>query len=175
MKKLFTVQRNLTCASYPIVKMILALLVIALAVVISMYFTMSVIWADFVIRLICVVSTLVSVLCIYISIAELIIVSENKKDNRKVQLGKTFKMENVISMVEENDILEIEIKTQGQVISVGASSDCKQGSSVFFDKRFYIGDYEYETLELFEKALLHYATSGELRVITIDGVKAEKW
>ena len=91
------------------------------------------------------------------------------------QLGKTFKMEYVISLVEKNDIVEIEIKTQGQVIRIGASSDCKQGSSVFFDKRFYIGEEEYETLDLFEKALSHYAANGELRVITIDGIKVERW
>ena len=175
MKKLFAVQTNLTNATYPIVKMIIALLVIVLAFVISMHTTMSVIWVVFVIRLICVVSMLASVLLIYISIAELIVVSENKKDSSKVQLGKTFKMEYVISLVEKNDIVEIEIKTQGQVIRVGASSDCKAGSSVFFDKKYYIGDDEYETLELFEKALPHYATNGELRVITIDGIKVEKW
>ena len=175
MKKLFALQTNLTSATYPMVKMIIALLVIVLAFVISMHFTMSVTWVDFAIRLICVVSTLASVLRIYISIGELIVVRENKKDSSKAQLGKTFKMEYVISLIEKNDIVEIEIKMQGQVIRVGASSDCKAGSSVFFDKKYYIGDDEYETLELFEKALPRYATNGELRVISIDGIKAENW
>ena len=174
MKKLFSIQPGLTSVTYPIVKMIIALLVIVLAFVISMHFTISAIWVVFLIRLICVVALFASVLRIYISIGELIIVHENKKGSM-AQLGKTFKMEYVISLVEKNDIVEIEIKTQGQVIRIGASSDCKQGSSVFFDKKYYIGDDEYETLELFEKALPHYAANGELRVITIDGIKVERW
>ena len=175
MKKLFSIQPGLTSVTYPIVKMIIALLVIVLAFVISMHFTISAIWVVFLIRLICVVALFASVLRIYISIGELIIVHENKNGSSMVQLGKTFKMEYVISLVEKNDIVEIEIKTQGQVIRVGASSDCKAGSSVFFDKKYYIGDDEYETLDLFEKALSHYAANGELRVITIDGIKVERW
>ena len=175
MKKLFSIQPGLTSVTYPIVKMILALLVVVVAFVISMHSTMSATWVVFLIRLICVVLTLASVLRIYISIAELIVVSENKKDSSKAQLGKVFKMEQILSLVEKNDIVEIEIGTQGYVLSVGVSSDYKQGSSVFFDKRFYIGDCEYDTLEQFEKALLHYAANGELCVITIDGIKAERY
>lgn len=175
MKKLFAVQTNLTSATYPIVKMILALLVIVLTFVISMYFTMSLIWADFVIRLICVVLTLASVLRIYISIGELIIVGENRKNDGKNLPSKAYTMEYVLSLVKENDIMEFEIQAKGRVVKMGASADCKAGSSAFFDKKYYVGDHEYETLEMFEKALLHYATNGELRVITIDGIKVEKW
>ena len=59
-------------------------------------------------------------------------------------------------------------------MQIGASSACKANSAVFFDRRFYIGENEYLTIEKFKEELLKYAVDNEIYVATIDGVKAEK-
>ena len=87
----------------------------------------------------------------------------------------SFDLERVINLVKENDIIEFEIKSTGGIIKVGSSSDCKVGDSVFFDKRFYIEENEYLTSEEFETEILRHTVDGKLYVISIDGVKAEKW
>ena len=84
-------------------------------------------------------------------------------------------LERIVQLSKENDIMEFEIIANQDVIKIGASSDCKYSSSVFFDKRYYIGKTEFLTAEEFEKELFPYTTDGKINVITIDGIKAEKW
>ena len=39
----------------------------------------------------------------------------------------------------------------------------------------FIGDHEYESLEMTESALYNYTTNGELYVISTDGMNPDKW
>ena len=131
---------------------------------------------NFAITFLCVAVTIFSILCIYISAFELYYVRENRrKPNLENLLTKPFPLERVISLVKENDIIEFEIKTNDAVLKIGAGSDCKISDSVFFDKRFFIGKDEYSTSAEFEKELFQYCTNGTINVITIDGIKADKW
>ena len=99
-----------------------------------------------------------------------------KKNKKEKSISVTpFDLERIVQLSKENDIMEFEIMVNQDVIKVGASSDCKFSSSVFFDKRYYIGKTEFLTAEEFEKELLPYTTDGKINVITIDGIKAEKW
>ena len=100
--------------------------------------------------------------------------------NRKAKKEKPVSvvpldLERIVQLSKENDIMEFEIIANQDVIKIGSSSDCKYSSSVFFDKRYYIGKIEFLTAEEFEKELLPYTADGKINVITIDGIKAEKW
>ena len=78
---------------------------------------------------------------------------------RKAKKEKTVSvvpldLERIVQLSKENDIMEFEIIANQDVIKIGSSSDCKYSSSVFFDKRYYIGKTDFLTAEEFEKATL---------------------
>ena len=178
MKKLFEVQTNVTNYAYPFTKIVVSILIILFSIFRESLFVISSKPLNFFVTLFCFVVGLASILCIYISMAELFYVWENKKaKQKKVEFITTtpFDLGRVINLVKENDIIELEIKSTGRIIKVGSSSDCKVGDSVFFDKRFYIEKNEFLTAEEFEASLSQYGTDGKINVIAIDGVKAEKW
>lgn len=94
----------------------------------------------------------------------------NKKAKPK---GKLYSLDEVAKILRESDIVEFEIMTPTDIVSVGASSDCKPGGFEFFDKAYYIGDKEYE-LEQESRLLdeLRHICAGEsIYVLSIDGVK----
>ena len=178
MKKLFELQTNLTNYTYPLTKTVVSILIILFSVFRKSLFVLSSKPLDFLVTLICVVATLASILCSYIAIPELLYVWNNKNAKRKkfdFMTTTSFDMERVIHLVKENDIIEFEIQSTDGIQKIGSSSDCKLVDSVFYDKRFYVGENEYLTSEEFESKLLQYAIDGKIDVISIDGVKAEKW
>ena len=178
MKKLFELQTNLTNYTYPLTKIAVSMFIILFSIFRKSLFVISSKPLDFLVTLFCFVATLASILCIYISIPELFYVWKNKKvkqEGVEFMTTTSFDLERVINLVKENDIIEFEIKSTGGIIKVGSSTDCKVGDSVFFDKRFYIEENEYLTSEEFETEILRHTVDGKLNVISIDGVKAEKW
>ena len=87
---------------------------------------------------------------------------------------KPYSLEEIVSLVEKNDIIEIEIKTETDIVKIGSRSDCKAGSSKFFDKKFYIKDIEYDDLKTFIDEIKIYAKDGYINVIFIDGIQVVK-
>lgn len=89
--------------------------------------------------------------------------------------GKQYSIEEISKMLKESDLIEIDIKTLTDPITIGASSDCEQDSWKFFGKSYYIGDKEYNLEE--EKQLLddiRYMCGGEsITVLKIDGIKVK--
>ena len=178
MKKLFELQTNLTNYAYPLVKIIVSVLIILFSIFRNNLFVITSKPLNILITVICCVATVSSILCIYIAVPELFYVYKNKKaKHTKFRDMSTvpFDFEQIVCLVKDNDIIEFEIMVNEDVIKVGASSDCKVGSSVFFDKRFYVGKDEYLAVEKFKEELLRFTIDGKINVITIDGVKAEKW
>lgn len=178
MKKIFSVQTDLTDYKYPLIKIGVSLLVILLSVFRDKFFVISAQPFNIIVTFLCFLISIASILCIYIAIAELFYVRENRKGIKmaeKAISAKPFSLERIIALLKENDIIEIEIKANEKVLKIGASADNKPFSSVFFDKRFYIEKEEYLKIEEFEKELLKYTKNDEIDVITIDGIKAEKW
>lgn len=154
------------------------MLVILFSIFRNNFFVISSKPLNVIVTIFCFVATIASVLCIYIAVPELFYVRKNRKEskNEAKDIPTTlFPLERVICLVKENDIIEFKIKSHVNVVKIGASSDNKLSSSVFFDKRFYIEKEEYLTTEEFEKELFKHATDGKINVITIDGIKAEKW
>ena len=89
--------------------------------------------------------------------------------------GKQYSLEEISKMLRESDIIEIDIKTATDIITIGASSDCEQDEWKFFDKSYYIEDKKYGLEQ--EKQLLddiRYMCGGEsITVLEIDGIKVK--
>ncbi len=128
-------------------------------------------WLNALLSIISVLPVILCILCIYISAYEIFNMLELKGD----QCNGTDKItemsiDEVIRLVDANDIIEISIKHDNSVLLIGSSADCKNGSNVFFDKRFYCGDIEFKTLEEFSVHLTQYTTNDILYVVSVDGV-----
>lgn len=117
----------------------------------------------------------VCIMCVYISLAEILVVYEKRLENQKSKNKecKWFPVDKVVSLASQNDIIEIQIVSGSSCIKVGSSSNLKPGDSVFFDKRYYIGNQEFEKSDQFHEELLKYSDDEEIPVITIDGVSPE--
>jgi hypothetical protein len=87
------------------------------------------------------------------------------------KMSKKYTVEEIISMVEKNDIIEIQIITNNNVVEFGSSSDCKVGSSKFFDKLYHVGKYEFADIHDFKTSLLAYSVDNEISVVMIDGIR----
>lgn len=98
---------------------------------------------------------------------------EKMRNNKVKPKGKLYSIDEVAKILRESDIVEFDIMTPTDIVSVGASSDCKPGGLEFFDKAYYIGDKEYE-LEQESRLLdeLRHICAGEsICVLRIDGIK----
>lgn len=169
--KLFEVQTDLTSFLYPIVKIIICLSIIVLSFMRNLIFRFSNPWANTAVTLLCFLLLIASILCIYISIGEIFHTYENLKlANYKSSKIKQLTIGEVTNIVSENDIVEIDVCIENKVIKIGSSADCKYTSSIFEDKLFYISNTEYETVELFNEALLELFPEGNIPVSKIDGL-----
>ena len=178
MKKIFSLQTDLTGYAYPLTKIAVSLLIIVFSIFRNRLFEIHIKPLKIAFSVLCVFATCAAILCIYIAVPEIYYVAKNRKaqnkDSKPVQTIP-FEAGRILSLAKENDIIEFEIKSNNSIVKLGASSDCKHGSSKFFDKRYYIEEQEYINAEEFEKVLLKYADGGEIDVIKVDGVKAAKW
>lgn len=117
---------------------------------------------------------MVCILCIYISAYELFQTHENRArrttlTNSIIGSSKHYNISEIVFMAESNDIIEIQIVSQNKVVEIGASSDCKNGSSKFFDKFYHIGNDMFENIKDFKAALFPHAIDEQIIVISIDG------
>ena len=171
--KLFELQTHLTSYTYPVLKIIICLAVISFSLLRDRIFQFSNTWVNVTVTLLCVVLSMASILCLYISIGEVFHTMANRK-NANYQFSETeikqMTIETITKIVSENDIVEIEVCKDKKVIKIGASADCEHASFVFKDKLFYISSSEYETVELFTKALLELFPDGSIPVLKIDGL-----
>lgn len=95
------------------------------------------------------------------------------KTSKTMNTGKQYHLEQISKMLRESDIIEIEVRTLSDVITIGSSSDCKPGKFEFFDKAYYIGDKEYglgQEHELLDE-LSHMCGGEPITVLSVDGVK----
>lgn len=172
--KLFEVQTDLTSFTYPVVKILICISVIIFSIVHNRIFRLSSSWANAVVAVLCFLLTIISILCLYISVGELFHTASNRRNTHCHPLDvKQLTIEVITKIVSENDIVEIEVCTDDKTIIIGASSECKYSSSVFEDKLFYISNSEYDTIELFTEALIDLFPNGIIPVSKIDGLPSE--
>ena len=150
--RLFKCNDAIKTYKYPIFKIVLSNVLIALMVCNGYIFPINNnVWKIFV-RVICTLIAVLCVLCVYISCAEIILLCERKRmanidvvsANKK---AKECQIDFVLSLLESNDIIEIAIVANNQIIEFGTSSNSLNGSSCLFDKKYYVDGKEYVTIE----------------------------
>ena len=86
---------------------------------------------------------------------------------------KAVPVDKIVSLVKNNDIIAIKIVSGEKVVEIGASADCKRGSSMFFDKLYYIDDNEFPDIDDFVREVRKYSDAGMLKVFSIDDCPPE--
>lgn len=176
-RNIFRVDTSLNSYTYPIVKIIVFLSLIVLGInrnqICQIHYSSSTL--EEIISILFGAAGVASIFCIYIAVAEIIYTSENRENMTKLSAmqsakGKLYPINTIVSLINRNDIIEIRIAFQGEAIVIGASSDCKAGSTRFYDKHFYIGKQEYEKIDDFVLALPSYSENEGIFVLSIDGV-----
>ncbi len=177
MKKfhLFCLDESMNSYIYPFVKIVLCIGIILLLIFRDHFIQIDQLLWEIIVGVLCVILCFACILCVEISLAELLVVHDNKHKMHKQMIENdeecvSFSVERVVSLTGQNDIIDFEIVSKGTRLNIGASSDNKPGDSVFFDKLYYIGNQEYDNLEIFMEELKKYSIDGQIPVVSIDGV-----
>ena len=130
---------------------------------------------DVVFRIIGCIVVVASAFCIYMAIAEMILLHERRLESGidielAISNSKNYATDYIISLMQKNDIIEFLIVSNNKIIKLGASSNSHNGSSKFFDKRYYISDQENITIEVLSEVINKYSIDGKICVIKIDGM-----
>lgn len=163
--------------TYPVIKIIIFVLIIGISIYRDKLIHIDNKVLYFVITVIAVISVIGCWLGIFNSIAEIIELQEQCADERKdiaKMKTKEYTLDDILYLVENNDIIEIEIKTSCGIIKIGSSSDSKWSEDNFFDKLYYCGSQEYKGIEAFQAAIEVYSNNKILEVVSIDGLVVEK-
>ena len=175
---LFRVNNNATGYTWPICRILLCLLSYWLLTVVNGSRPMSTPRAVvFVLLIVLTWGLFYSVIC---ALVEISIVRKHRRSpktrqpvsGREKAAGKPFSLEQLAALAEENDIVELRLLHGSWTVTAGSSSDYTPQKG-FFDKRYYVGSKEMETIDDFRRALEPYAPGGTVTVLTIDGVKPQ--
>ena len=175
--KIFHFDDNLKTYTYPGVKIVILTLIIF--GLINRGYTIDNKIVYIIMEVLCVIVVIVCIYCISISVLELFQVHENrtKTDNisaKAIAKSAMYSIDEIVSMTKNNDIIAIEIVSGSKRVEIGSSSDCKAGSSKFFDKRFYVDKKEFTRVEDFQDAIQLYSDNGQITIISIDGVSPKR-
>ena len=175
---LFRVNKNATGYTWPICRILLCLLSYWLLTVVNGSRPMSTPRAVvFVLLIVLTWGLFYGVIC---ALVEISIVRKHRRSpktrqpvsGREKAAGKPFSLEQLAALAEENDIVELRLLHGSRTVPAGSSSDYTPQKG-FFDKRYYVGSKEMETIDDFRRALEPYAPGGTVTVLTIDGVKPQ--
>ena len=111
--------------------------------------------ANICVTVLCFCVFMLAVLCIYVSIAEILLLNERRAEqNTQViydaQKAEVYSIDSIVSLLVKNDIIKISIVFKNSKVVVEASADSKPGTKAFFDKKYYINDNEV-TIDVFKK------------------------
>ena len=167
---MFKLRTNLTAYRSPVLRIVVSTIILAL-----IYFRKRLIHIQnelvvTISMIVFLVFIVLSILCIIVSFLEICYVFENKRAKRaRKSNAKIVSEETLFKMLDENDIIEIEIISSGEIIKLGASSDCAHNSMVYYDKKYYINDRDYTSLMEIKKALAEEFFGQTYKIISIDG------
>ena len=172
--KPFRCDKNIKTYKIPVIKIVLCSLIVVLLISRNYLIHINSLLWNTAIGIVCFQVVGLSILCIYLSICEIILLNDRKKED-KVNIenarlhSRTYSVDHILSLLEKNDIIEISIISNAQIIKLGASSDCCPGNSHFFDKSYYINNND-ATIEELREIINNYSTNSKVCVISIDGV-----
>ena len=176
--KIFQYNDELKSYKYPVIKLLICIVLIVAFIYRDHIIPIDNKVIDNIVGVCCQLIGVQCIYCVYISIAEILQVRSNKKaafkqSKRTAADGKAYSIDKIVKMTEVNDIIEIMIIANNEQILIGSSSDCKEGSSRFFDKQYFIGKEIFQSILAFKTALQQYTLDGKLFVVLIDGVKPQ--
>lgn len=174
--KIFEVNDEIKNYIYPTVKIIICVVIFTIVFNREKIFSISSRIVRLILTFLGLIAVLGCVLCIYISIIEISELHDRRADEKRLYLKlntKKYSVQDILELVENNDIIEIEIKTSQGIIKIGSSSINNWSENVFYDKLYYCGNKEYESIDELKTVVTIYSDSEELDVISIDGI-AEK-
>lgn len=169
-------QPNLKSYKFPILKIIISVLIIVILIFRYRFFNITNKPFQIIISIIAFVVTIFSILCIYISVAEMMNVHENRKNESlsnsiiDKSMCASKSIDEIIDLAHKNDIVQFVIVTEKCTVRAGASSDYTHSKGIFFDKLYYINETEYKQIEDFKNALATLASKGMLLVYSIDDI-----
>ena len=184
--KWFEIDENIKSYTPPVLKAVLSVLSIVLLVLsfpITRHISENHPFVGIVIRIVNVAILLISVLRIYLSFGEVLLLAERREKAKKAAMnpkvaakkGKCASVNSIISLLDSNDIIEFLIVADEKIIELGATSDSKQGSAKFFNKKFYLGDNEDISIEGLREALEKDSKNGKICILEIDGVSPDNY
>jgi len=175
--KIFDMQTDLISYKYPLLKIIVCLFMYPVLLFRNHIFHITNKWLNLAFTIVSVILVIGGVLCLYISVFEIFETYSNRKESKKgrrISPSKKLSIEEIVDIARRDDIVEIEIVCDGAIVKIGASSDAKPSKYVFFDKRYYIGVQEYDTIEAFQERMVDLQNNGYIDVLSIDGVPVAK-
>ncbi len=119
-----------------------------------------------------VVATILAILRIYLSFAEMFLLYERRAES-KINIKKAIKhsqeysVEHIVSLLELNDIIDISIVFKNRIIKLESSSENLPGSSEFINKKYSI-DKHFIVLEELKEKLMTFTVNDKICVISID-------
>jgi len=177
----FKINKKPNTVRTPVLKIVFSLSIILVCITRSYVIQFSNEIVNIAVTLACVLLTIMGVLVVYISLAEIIYVVDYhwllniKAQGVSKDKTKNYTTDEIIEMIEKNDIIDILIKSNGRVVSIGSCSDCKISDNTFFDKQYYIDETTYSNIDEFRTALASTNNNDEtISVISIDGISAKK-
>lgn len=173
--KIFRFNSSLTSFVYPAVKIAVCIALVVLCVSRNRIFRISSGWGKWLAAIFFTAVGILSILCFLLSVCELLCVAENREKLRPNHApAKAIPLAEILAMAKENDILEIEVVKDGVLLALGASAVSDYGSSEFSDKKYYIGQTEYESIEEFAAGLQELFPAGYVQACRIDGLPCGK-
>ena len=173
MMKIFEVNDEIKSYTYPILKILICAVIITIIYNRNKIFSITSILGNLIITALVFGLLLGCILCIYISVIEITELHDRRIDEKRNFEGlntKKYSIDDILKLIEENDIIEIEIKTSQEIIKIGSSSVNNWSENIFYDKLYYCGDKEYESIEELKTAVIFYGDNEELQVVSIDGI-----
>lgn len=117
---------------------------------------------------------------------EIFIVFANRKHQRLIETPadevrtleyKLFPAEKVLSALERDPVLSLQIISDDRLLLVGSASDCREvhdsmfkSHTEFFDKAYFVNDDEYLSFDDFCAALAPYIQNGSIAVHKVDDI-----
>lgn len=176
----FKCNENLGSYTYSIAKILICVVIIIVVINSNRFIPIDLtkFFTELFIRIISVGFVISSIMCIYISASEMILIHENRtKNNILLRSGvpgsKEYSIDEIIYLVEKNDIIEIEIFVNSNLVEIGSCSNCEKYDSQFYDKFYYFDKCEFVDINNFKSSLSLCSVNGKIWVNAIDGIRTK--